>query len=362
MPPDSQKEKNAPVDESIALRTRWLQEGPDGRLLVESTLDRLRTHKSGSGPPTDTDLRGIRLLEADLSQLDLSGCDFSGADMSRCNLSGTRLIRARLDDAVLHEACLDDADLTASSMKACILEHCHATNAGFGHADLTGARMFEGHFAGCTFTGATLDAADLRASHLASCSFQQARLHGTDLSRSHLVEADMLEADLTEASLAEADLRRAKLQNITGYAQATWIGTDLREVDYCGASLLKRHAMDENYLHEFRQKGRANEWIYFFWWLTSDCGRSMGRWAAWIVVLILFFGGVYSQAEVDYGNYETWLSPIYYSVVTLTSLGYGDVLPASTFAQIAAMTQVLIGYLMLGGLLSILSNKMARRS
>jgi voltage-gated potassium channel Kch len=48
-------------------------------------------------------------------------------------------------------------------------------------------------------------------------------------------------------------------------------------------------------------------------------------------------------------------------VVTLTTLGYGDVIPASAGGQVIAMVEVVTGYVMLGGLLSILSNKMARR-
>ena len=66
--------------------------------------------------------------------------------------------------------------------------------------------------------------------------------------------------------------------------------------------------------------------------------------------------------NVDYGDHETWLSPIYFSVVTVTTLGYGDALPASAMAQLLVMIQVTGGYLMLGGLISILSNKLARRA
>ena len=46
----------------------------------------------------------------------------------------------------------------------------------------------------------------------------------------------------------------------------------------------------------------------------------------------------------------------------MTTLGYGDVLPASTSGQIVAMIQVVIGYVMLGGVLSIFATKMGRRA
>ena len=102
--------------------------------------------------------------------------------------------------------------------------------------------------------------------------------------------------------------------------------------------------------------------MYRLWAASSDCGRSFLRWGLWTIVLAGLFAGLYTQVRIDYGEHETALSPIYFSVVTLTTLGYGDVLPASAAAQVVAMIEVGIGYVMLGGLLSIFSNKMARRA
>ena len=56
------------------------------------------------------------------------------------------------------------------------------------------------------------------------------------------------------------------------------------------------------------------------------------------------------------------LSSFYFSVVTLTTLGYGDVLPASLGAQVVVLFEVIMGYIMLGGLLSIFATKMGRRA
>ena len=70
---------------------------------------------------------------------------------------------------------------------------------------------------------------------------------------------------------------------------------------------------------------------------------------------------VYTMVSLDYGDHRTALSPFYFSFVTLTTLGYGDIVPASAAAQVVATIEVLLGYVGLGGLLSILANKMARR-
>ena len=120
--------------------------------------------------------------------------------------------------------------------------------------------------------------------------------------------------------------------------------------------------MDENYLHEFRNTNRTNNAIYTFWKATSDYGRSLTRWAVLTLTMAITFATAYMLVDIDYGDYETVLSPFYFSVVTLTTLGYGDVLPASLGAQIVVLAEVLVGYIMLGGLLSIFATKMGRRA
>jgi hypothetical protein len=49
-------------------------------------------------------------------------------------------------------------------------------------------------------------------------------------------------------------------------------------------------------------------------------------------------------------------------VVTFTTLGFGDIIPVTTKASWWVMAEVVTGYVMLGGLISILANKLARRN
>ncbi len=154
----------------------------------------------------------------------------------------------------------------------------------------------------------------------------------------------------------------ARLGNIQGYQAANWLQADVRDVDFNHAHICRRFILDQNYIEEFRNQSRGSRWVYHVWKLTSDCGRSLLRWSLTTVALALVFGAGYTQVAIDYGRHPTPLSPLYFSVVTLTTLGYGDVQPASMEAQILCMLEVFLGYVMLGGLLSIFSNKMARRA
>ena len=67
--------------------------------------------------------------------------------------------------------------------------------------------------------------------------------------------------------------------------------------------------------------------------------------ATWTVLIVALFAGLYEVVEVDYGDYPTSISSFYYSVVTLTTLGYGDLLPVSATARAMAYMQAVFGQL-----------------
>jgi len=59
---------------------------------------------------------------------------------------------------------------------------------------------------------------------------------------------------------------------------------------------------------------------------------------------------------------KTDFTPYYFSIVTFTTLGFGDITPANKAGEIWLALEVILGYIMLGGLISIFANKLARRS
>ncbi|WP_041279584.1 ion channel [Desulfobacula toluolica] len=47
----------------------------------------------------------------------------------------------------------------------------------------------------------------------------------------------------------------------------------------------------------------------------------------------------------------------YYSIVTFTTLGFGDIVPNDIKSEIIITIEVILGYIMLGGLISIFATK-----
>ncbi len=308
------------------------------------------------------DLRGVSLAGEDLSGADLSMADLSMANLTDVNLSGARLFKAKLHAAQLTRANLTGADLTGADLTAAGMEDVEAPQCGLGMACLHKTRLFNANLQGATLTKAEMEGTDLRCARM-----QNARLREANLSKADLTEADLREADLSlcnvnGAIFHNADMQRSRIRLIKDYEKAQWIGVDMRDINFAGAYQMRRFISDQNYLKEFRNSSRTSRILYHLWWITSDCGRSITRWCLWIIILAGLFAWIYSLVGVDYGDHPTFLSPLYYSVVTLTTLGYGDIVPTSAAGQITAMLEVMAGYIMLGGLLSIFSNKIARRA
>ena len=320
--------------------------------------EQLRAIREGS---TDNSNAVLNLRGADLAGEDLNGADLSRADLSGADLSGARLFKSNLVGANLEGANLEGAELTGADLTSANLEGVRAKGAGLGMAKLKDARLFEANLRNSTLSKAQIDGADLRCASLQHARIREADLTNADLTGANLQHADMSLCSVDGANFNNADLRNARLRQVSGFQMASWFGVDIRDINFAGAYRMRRFIVDENYLKEFRDGGRITNFVYHLWWITSDCGRSMVRWCAWVGVVAAVFAFAFAMVNVDYGDHPTWLSPLYYSVVTLTTLGYGDVVPASTAAQVVAVIEVIIGYLMLGGLLSILGNKMARR-
>ncbi|MBT3255287.1 MAG: hypothetical protein HN366_02345 [Deltaproteobacteria bacterium] len=262
----------------------------------------------------------------------------------------------------LDQTILDKCEFIGSDLSYASLNECSAKMCGFGGANLSNASLIDADLSGATFSRSKLIYADLRASNLENARLSEADLSWAIFTRAKLLKSDLKQSNVNGTNFELADMQGCRLLGIKNFKKSRWIGADIRGLDLRGAYLVRRHIADENYLYEFRTSSPFHRAVYLLWWATSDCGRSLLRWFFWLLCVTLIFAAVYTQVDIDYGEYKTLFSPIYFSFVTLTTLGYGDAVPSSLTAQIFVTLQAITGYMGLGGLLSILGNKMARRA
>ena len=134
---------------------------------------------------------------------------------------------------------------------------------------------------------------------------------------------------------------------------------------------LKRYIDDEQWIRSWRESVWWRQPLFVLWEVTSHCGRSIGLWASWSALIAVSFAFIYWWFLSDSVAYSVgrlsdtnpcFRSYLYYSVVTLTTLGYGDIVPLTNRARLVVGIEVVFGYIMLGGLVSIFANKIATRS
>lgn len=156
---------------------------------------------------------------------------------------------------------------------------------------------------------------------------------------------------------------------------------DIQNISEGMNPFFKRYVADQQYIRAFKKEYPVLAGI---WRWSSDYGRSLGLWSFWLVLFALFFGFLYSdipcpswlentfigkffiwanpEISINSPTPNNWYTPFYFSIVTFTTLGFGDVQPANGSGQFWITLEVILGYVMLGGLISIFANKLARRS
>ena len=272
---------------------------------------------------------GVEKVSQDLRGVSLRKEDLSGAKLMFADLSGSYLVGAKLPGAYLSEADLSGAILMKAKLPGAIL---------------VGAKL-----SGTDLAGAKLPGADLRVANLSNSKSWV----GVRWNPKHRVWPRIKRFDFRGKKLKPSERKTVFGNN------------DIRNANWAGAALLKRYVEDENFLAEYvKRPGWRHKAVSWLWKWTCDYGRSFGRWAVMSLVLALFFGGLYATHPTWFQQEMGPLSPWYFSVVTFTTLGFGDLTPKPECwqAQAWVMVEVILGYIMLGGLISIFANKLARRA
>lgn len=127
---------------------------------------------------------------------------------------------------------------------------------------------------------------------------------------------------------------------------------------------------DEMHRLEWEARRRVSRaWLKPFlglWALTSRYGTSPPRWFMSMLIVVVFSTLLYEFMHrwlwIYQGQHWTpWVSALYYCVVTMTTLGYGEFVPQNVVAQVFVVFNVLAGYFLLAVGITILGRKVIGR-
>lgn len=268
----------------------------------------------------------------------------------------------------------------------------------FSCADLSGAAIFDTNLEGAEFVGADLS----------NCDLTHCNLRGADLTKAKLMNSRLWNANLTGANLTESDLTGADLSNACLYNIKLW-HADIKDVKSLSVRNFSPQAkinigakIDENGLFSseesyrtlknyflvngmyndaswaaFKEKSmerlmlkKSRSWHYIpslFMDISCGYGEKPHRIAISSLLTILVFAIIFwafkgIESPVNPTGILTWSDYLYHSVVTFTTVGYGDMIPkASAFFRLMAATEAFLGVFLTGLFIFTLARKYSAR-
>ncbi|MHC4560031.1 MAG: pentapeptide repeat-containing protein [Planctomycetota bacterium] len=241
------------------------------------------------------------------------------------------------------------------------------------------------------------------AVYLEGASFDFSDIKGGSFGLADLRDSNFMDAQLEGACFVNSDLRGAYFMHATvNGSTLIWecpvirFSKKVKFTDFTGVSLnncridpktkqlleynIRRINWDKWYIgdkakKEFRKIETKKEKYIRIWrvrlrlfatwpirafWSLSGYGRSTGRIICWFFGLAFVFALLYRlfpnfvKVYDNVGDIQGLWHAIYFSVVTMTTLGFGDIAanPESWLGQTLLMFQVILGYVLLGALVT----------
>jgi hypothetical protein len=264
-------------------------------------------------PDVLIDLKSAKLMNMDLENANLVEADLKKANLSFTNFKNTNLAFSNLENAVLSFANFEGANFTAAHLKGAYFEDANLIG-----ARLSGTNLQNAILANSNLKNAYLVDANLEGAILSAVNFQNANL-------SSVIFDQKIMWPLTKAS-------RFSLKKLWNQRYDILLDTTIRckgvnATTFYGSQQFKLFLQDQDFLEEFLEKKWGKK-IFFIWWLFADCGRSLGRWTGWSLLLALLFAFLFwflgsNSFDTQHLDFN-FLTMFYYSVVTFTTLGIYD--------------------------------------
>lgn len=245
------------------------------------------------------------------------------------------------------------------------------------------------YLVGADLTGVSLTLKNLQHSELSGACLKNARLEKVGFDFSSLDGVDF-----EGAILEKVDLRRVKALHRCRWYETIFDGVQIPGIEHVGlatpyddgaptanplrARYVFRHFKElykgagdndaaglyyEREMDTKRRHGPLSERLW--WWLlwaTCGYGERPVRTASLFFVIIFSFALAYLQCDVKApeGPVQDLGTALYFSTITFTSLGYGDILPVSNVARLLTSCEALLGVFMISLFVFVFCRRMER--
>lgn len=237
--------------------------------------------------------------------------------------------------------------------------------------NLSGNEIFGFDFSNCSlqfsnfehsrFSSSSFKYSDILYCNLSHSIFDLCDFSNTNITLSNCSESTFEFSNFKDCWMSNANFKNSDLGYVQFNKKTTFYNLNIDCFEGTTNPLFINHIKRNHYLNHFKEHNRTNAFIYYIWLLASDCGNSFIRWLLTSSIIIIFFGKIFSLIDYKFmitsNRLPTSFTYYYYSIVTFTTLGYGYITPKTISSEILVSIEVILGYLMLGGLISIFANK-----
>lgn len=332
------------------------------------------------------DLRGAECLYATFCGADLTGAHFEGAFCFSAYFIGAMCDKAHFEGSFCKSAYFEGADCTLShfdgmysrytNFTCSVCDFTHFTFADCKNARFDNANCRSAHFDGAICQEAHFDGANCENAQFLGAYCFNAHFNGANCISAYLGEGDFSFASFGTIEIIKGgiiEMEICRLDFVSFDKKSRFIGVDTTEVDWSKNPRLKRFIEQQQYVHAAKEGidatfGKRKITKPVGWGIKKlisliDYLSDPLNWVMYAVATILLFAVIHSFCfdAIKFANDVNWFTPIYYSVVTFSTLGFGDIAPLTWYSQLCAVIEVVLGYVFLGGLVTFLANWLGRR-
>jgi uncharacterized protein YjbI with pentapeptide repeats len=323
-----------------------------------------------------------------LDDLELDSIDLRGAKISQFNgfvdcelggflLDGTILNNCKLDSVRIHGLKLQSTEFNLCTFQNCFFSNLTFRKCKFIHTKFLGEKDIFPHFfeidaEETDFDDSLIDYMGFKECKFRECSFFKTHFTGVDFLETKLLNCDLNRSlfspikNIYKGEGKDRIIEKYCILSDVDFDTSTFIEADISCVDWSKNPRMKRFIKQQQFVHSMKETHPKWRWIISI----IDNLSEISKWWRWALLFVLGFSNLFywtdffSKTKLFEINPEITcpaLSYLYFSVVTFTTLGFGDVTAIHPFSISFVMLEVILGYVFLGGLVTFLANWLGRR-
>lgn len=232
-----------------------------------------------------------------------------------------------------------------------ILSFIHFEGAALRHTTFQDGKIHD-----CSFEDADLSHTNLKNASINTCNLEDADLSGANLSGANIINSNLLRTSLRDVNLGAVLIDQKSVLNKQIHDE-TEGNHHLASIQYKQIKQMYKnsslHSMADDYQYrEMVCKRRALKWYnpvrwlnFVFGDLSCKYGTSVTRIAFWMIFFVCGFAWIFHHLQ-NIRYYEkpfdlSYLDSLYFSLVTYTTVGYGDLHMVGPFRILAGIEGII---------------------